>query len=340
MSGEKKMKKLFIIALVLVAGQIFAQTKTATTAANFLTIPVSPRASAMGGAFTAIANDASALYWNPGGLAKLTKSEFSVAYSEWLVKTNYNWMALAYKMDDVSAIGFSINQLNYGEEDVTNELYPNGTGEKWNAQDIAIGLSYSRSLTDRFSIGGTVKYIRQQIWHESASAFALDIGLLFQTELEGLKLGMNITNFGSEMKLDGKDLYQPIDIDRQFNSGNNENVPGSLNVESWPLPLVFAFGCSYEAIHSSDMSLILDVDAVYPSNQSSYLNAGAEFGFMDVLFLRIGRNSIFKQSAEETMSYGAGFKYDFGPVSSKIDYCNTGYGRFGNLSKVSLTIGF
>ena len=336
-----KTKKLFIIAVIILStGMTYSQTKTGTTAANFLMIPVSSRASGMGGAFTAIANDVSDLYWNPGGLAKLPTSEFSVAYSEWFVGTNYNWLGLSYKLDEASAVGFSINQLNYGEEEVTTVQNPDGTGEKWTAQDLAIGLSYSRSLTDRFSIGGTVKYIRQQIWHESASAFALDIGLLFQTELEGLKLGMNITNFGSEMKMDGKDLYQPIDYDRTSNSGNNENVPGSLNVESWPLPLVFTVGCSYEAIHSSDMSLIVDVDAVYPSNQSSYLNAGAEFGFMDVLFLRAGKNSIFKQSAEEGMSFGAGFKYDFGTISSKIDYCNADYGRFGKISKVSLSIGF
>src|SRR5690606_28394911 len=197
------MKKILLVSLIFLASSlVYSQSKVGTTAANFLTIPVGPRATSMGSAFTAIANDATSAFWNPSGLSRMTRSEFTASTAEWLVGTRLNWIGLAYKLDENNSIGISVNQLDYGEEDITTPEQPTGTGEKWSASDIAVGLSYSRNLTDRFSIGGTVKYISQQIWNESASAFALDIGLLFHTELEGLRLGMNISNFGTEMQLE------------------------------------------------------------------------------------------------------------------------------------------
>jgi hypothetical protein len=334
------MKKIIVLILLLTMSAVYAQTKVGTTAANFLTIPVSPRASAMGGAFVATANDVSALYWNPGGISRLGRNEIEAAYSEWLVGTNYNWIGIVYKLDDNDAVGFSINQLNYGQDEVTTVAVPDGTGEKWDAQDLSIGISYARNLTDRFSIGGTVKYIRQQIWHETASAFALDIGLLFHTQLDGLRIGMNISNFGSEMQLQGKDLLQPIDIDRTDNSGNNPNVPGSLNTDSWALPLVFTVGVAYDALRTGDFRWTLATDAVYPNNQTSYLNVGTEATYDDLVSLRVGYNSLFKQDSEEGLCAGIGLKYDLGPIYAKIDYSYNDYGIFKSISKVSLTIGF
>lgn len=326
--------------MLLAISAVYAQTKVGTTAANFLTIPVSPRASAMGGAFVATANDVSALYWNPGGISRLTKNEIQASYSEWLVGTNYNWIGLVYKVDENNTVGFSINQLNYGEDAVTTVSSPDGTGEKWSAQDISLGLTYARNLTDRFSIGGTVKYIHQQIYHENASTFALDVGLLFHTQLEGLRIGMNITNFGGEMQLQGKDLLQPIDIDRVTNSGNNPNVPGSLNTDAWAIPLVFTVGVAYDALRTGDIKVTLATDAVYPNNQSSYLNVGTEATYDDLLSVRVGYNSLFKQDSEEGLCAGVGLKYDMGQIYAKIDYSYNDYGIFKAISKVSLTIGF
>lgn len=334
------MKRILVLLLLLSVYSTFAQTKVGTTAANFLAIPVGPRASAMGGAFVATANDATALYWNAGGISRLAQNEFGVSYSQWLLGTNYNWIGLVYKVDDNNTFGASINQLDYGEEEVTTIDNPNGTGEKWSAQDLSIGLSYGRNLTDRFSIGATVKYIHQQIYRESASAFALDIGLLFYTQLDGLRIGMNIANFGSEMKLDGKDLYNGIDIDRKLNSGNNENIAGSLNMDSWTLPLLFTVGVAYDAVKTEDFKVTVATDAVYPNNQTSFVNAGGEITYADIFSIRAGYNSIFKEEAVERVSAGVGLKYDFGSFKTRIDYSYNTYEVFDAISKVSITIGF
>lgn len=337
-----KMNKniLKVILLVLFgAGSLVAQSKVGTTAANFLTIPVGPRATGMGGAFVAVANDATTSYWNPGGLSRLAANEFSVVHSEWLVGSNLNWLGLAIKLDEDNSVGISVNQLAYGSEAITTVDQPNGTGQNWDAQDIAFGLSYARNLTDRFSIGGSVKYIQQRIYNESASAFALDIGLLFTTQLKGLRIGMNISNFGTEMQMAGKDLLQPVDID-PAHTGNNDNVVSDLGTDSWTLPLIFTVGLGMDAIETENWRVTLATDAIYPNNQSSYLNVGSEVSWANLISLRVGYNSLFKDAAEEGLTAGVGLNYNFGPLSARVDYSYMDFGVFKQISKYSLSVSF
>ncbi|MFA6542176.1 MAG: PorV/PorQ family protein [Bacteroidota bacterium] len=316
-----------------------AQSKVGTTAANFLTIPIGPRATGMGGAFVAVANDATAAFWNSGGLSRLPSNEIILAHSEWFVGTKVNWLGLNIHLGDDDAIAFSINQLDYGKEEITTASEPMGTGQQWDAMDIAFGISYARNLTDRFSIGGTAKYIQQRIWNESADAFALDIGLLFATDYSGLKIGMNIANFGTEMKLSGKDLLYPIDIDPSH-AGNNENIVTSLETKSWTLPLVFTVGLGMDVLNTETVQWTAAIDAVYPNNQTSYLNLGTEITWENLLVLRTGYNSLFKESAEEGLAGGIGVKYRLGAIDANVDYSYMQYGIFNAISRYSLTLRF
>lgn len=342
------MKKILIAIMVLITAVVaFPQSKVGTTAANFLTIPVGPRATSMGSAFTAVSNDATAAFWNPGGLSRVLRSEFTASTAEWLVGTRLNWVGLAFKLDENNAVGISINQLDYGEEIITTAQQPEGTGEKWSASDIAVGLSYARNLTDRFSIGGTVKYISQKIWNESASAFALDIGLLFYTELPGLSLGMNISNFGTEMQLAGKDLLKPIDVD-PANAGNNPNIAGSLDTDSWPLPLVFSVGLAYDMDIHQDWDITFATDVVIPNNYATYGNLGAEVTWNKIISLRVGYkgiNYLFDDASkkedkfEEGLTAGIGVQYDFGAFFAKFDYGYSDLGIFSEISRFSVSVG-
>jgi len=332
----KKTKILLII--IAISGFILPQSKVGTTAANFLSIPVGSRASAMGGAFTATANDVTAAYWNPAGLSRLTKNEFDVSYSEWLVGSKLNWFGLAFKISDDDAVALSINQLNYGQDDITTADQPEGTGQKWDAADIAFALSYARNLTDRFSVGGTVKYISQRIWNESASAFAMDIGLLFKTQIDGLRIGMNISNFGTEMQLDGKDLLLAANSDPAHTGANNE-IASKLSTDSWPLPLNFAVGLAWDALSVDQFLWTVAADAIYPNNQTSYLNVGTEITWNNLISIRGGYNSLFKQAAVENLTAGFGVQYDFGGFFGKFDYGFANLGIFGNVSRFSLSVG-
>jgi hypothetical protein len=134
------------------------QSKVGTTAVPFLGISVAPRATAMGGAFAAVADDATSLYYNPGGISRFNSSQVIFARTDWLIDTEFNWLGFVYNFDGTNAIGISFAQLDYGEEEVTTVLTPEGTGEMWGATETAVAISYARNLTDRFSIGGTMKY--------------------------------------------------------------------------------------------------------------------------------------------------------------------------------------
>jgi len=318
----------------------FAQTKVGTTAATFLQMPIGTKASGMGGAFVATADDATALFWNPGGISRLARSEFSVSYSEWLAETNYSWAGLVFKLSPDDAIGVSVNQVDYGEGDVTTAAQPEGTGEKWSASSIAVGLTYTRSLTDRFSVGGTLKYVSETVYNSSASALAVDIGLLFKTQLDGLRLGMNISNFGTEMQLSGKDLLQPIDID-QSNTGNNANITGNLATDAWPLPLNFVVGLAYDPVYNETFKVTLAADANYPNNQTSYINAGAEVVWNNLLALRVGYNSIFKDNPITGLMGGVGINYDLGGMNAKIEYSYSQIETFSkDINRISVAVGF
>lgn len=333
------MKKILLIIMAFVsAGTIFPQTKVGTTVANFLTIPVGPRASGMGGAFTAVANDATSAFWNPAGLSRMPRNEFTASTAEWLVSSRTNWVGLGFKLDDDNAIGISVNQLDYGQEEITTVQQQNGTGQYWSASDLAVSLSYSRNLTDRFSIGGTVKYISENIYDVSATGFGVDVGLLFYTQLEGLRLGMNISNFGTELQLDGKSLLQPIDID-PANTGNNSNISGQLLTEAWSLPLTFAVGLAYDAYQDGDWRLTLAADALIPNNQSTYGNVGMEITWGNLISLRGGYNSLAKEDAQEGLTAGVGIQYDFGGFFAKFDYSYSDFGVFDPISRFALSVG-
>jgi len=207
------MKKGILLFVMLLTSGLFAQNKVGTTAAPFLGIGAGPRAISMGGAFVAVASDPTALYWNPAGISRYGRTQAFMEHTNYLLGTSYNFFGAVVAIDEDDAVGLSVTNLAYGSSDVTTVAQPDGTGETWNANDWAIGVSYSRNLTDRFSIAGTAKMIIQQIWRESATGFALDAGLLYITPLNNLRIGMEIANFGTEMQMSGEDLLITVSPD-------------------------------------------------------------------------------------------------------------------------------
>ena len=336
------MKKVGLLLLItfLFANFVLAQSKVGTVAAPFLGISVGPKALGMGSAFVASANDASALYWNPSGIARAMKSQFLASHTNWLVGTNFNWVGLSINLDNTNSIGLSFTQLDYGEDIVTTVTNPEGTGERWSAQDLSIGLTYARNLTDRFSIGGTVKYIGQQIYNESAAAVAVDIGLLYITEFNDLKIGMSISNFGTDMKMDGRDLVKRIDLE-PGSTGNNKSIVSVLKTDDWPLPLFFRVGVAMDVVKTGDIAVTLAADAFRPSDNDASLNVGMEFSWNDMLFIRGGYKNLFLTDSEEGLNIGGGLKYNFVEMNFiHFDYAFTAFGKFDNLHTFSLGILF
>ncbi len=339
---NKEYFKIIWVAILLLAlaGAGSAQDKVGTTSAPFLGISIAPRATAMGGAFTAVADDATALYYNPGAISQMSSSQALVSHTEWLVGTGLNWVGFVLNLDGSNAIGVSFTNLDYGEEEVTTESQQEGTGEMWSASDISIGLSYARSFTDRFSIGGSVKYIEQKIWHEKSTAFAADVGLIFTTAFNDMKLGMSISNFGNEMRMEGEDLLRKIDIDDET-IGHNETIVGNLKTDKWPLPLFFRVGLSMYVLETTFTKMLVAVDAVRPTDNSEIINVGGEFSVYDILFLRAGYKSLFRDESEEGLTFGMGLNISqVGGVAWKFDYTYADFGILDYIQMYSLSVSF
>lgn len=331
---------MIVLMLVLVTQPAFAQSKVGTTAAPFLGIGVSPRAIGMGGAFVAVADDASALYWNNAGIAQNGNSEVLISHAEWIADMSFDFVAASFDLG-AGAVGISITSLSMDEMEVTTVNEPDGTGEQFDAGDLAVGLTYAHAVTDRFYIGGTAKYINQRIWKESANGFAFDLGTLYRTSFfNGLKIGAVISNFGTKMKMDGDDLVFLHDI-LETNFGNNENTPGLWLLNSWTLPIMFRVGVAMDVYNAGDHKITIATDAIHPNDNDESLSFGGEYGFKNMLFLRSGYKSAFLDGAEEGMTFGAGFKLNkFGSVGFKVDYAYQDFNRFESVHKFSLGVLF
>jgi hypothetical protein len=329
------MKRLFILIIFSVV--LFGQSKIGTSAAHFLGIGLGPKAIGMSGAFTSIADDASTLYWNVGGISRLDQSQAMFSTTDWLVDTNLNLFAIVLKLDQANAIGIYFTQLDYGSEEITDLYNQTGTGLYWTASDIVTGLSYARNLTDRFSIGGTLKYIRQNIYNESASSVALDFGLLYINKNDLFRIGMSISNFGSDMTMDGKDLFRQIDLDPD-SQGHNETIVAKLKTDSWPLPLLFRVGVSSNVVQTDVFRATIATDFLMPSDDLETGSVGAEIAFLDRVFLRGGYRSFGNPSSEEGFTLGGGAKAFIGGISITVDYAVQDFGIFGYIPHWGLSV--
>jgi hypothetical protein len=297
-------------------------TKTGTTAAKFLSVGIGPRANAMGGAFTSVVNDASALYWNPAGSADLTQNEAMFTYTSLFkdLDINLNFLALVIPAEDIGSFGVSVTALDYGEMDVTTELYPEGTGEKFSASSYAFGLSYAKRITEWFSAGITAKYITEGIFNSTANGVAFDVGTVFQTPFWGVKFATIISNYGSKMQMTGEDLLIRYDAD-PTRQGNNETVDAYYKTDNFELPLKLQIGISKEIEFMEGQRLIVAVDATHPNDNAEYVNVGGELAFLDnMIFLRGGYKALFLENNQEGLTLGAGLNYVLGVFAFGFDY--------------------
>lgn len=333
------------ICLLLALNSSLSQTtrnvsKVGMTAAPFLEIGVGARAIAMGGAFSGTANDASALYWNPGGLANLHRPEIILVHTEWIADIQYEFAGVVLPLGRIGCLGMSVTSLHMDDMKITTIEYPQGTGELFSANDLALGFSYSVALTDRFSIGLTGKYIYQQIWKERANGFALDLGTLFVTGFHGMRIGAVLTNFGTDMRMAGDDLLIYYDLD-PTKLGNNERTFAELKTDSWPLPLTFQVGLALDLLNSKRNRLTLAVDAVHPSDNAESLHIGTEYGFQNWMFIRGGYRDLFLRDGEGGLSLGGGvFARFLGNFQVKMDYAYSDLGRLENVHRFTVGIIF
>lgn len=343
-----------LLAVLLLASSASAQKpyRVGTTTANFLEVGFGSAGNAMGDAYVSVVRDLSAAYWNPAGLAYMSQNEAQFVYQPWIADITTSYTGVGLVLPEVGTLSIGLYYSDYGDMEVTTVQDQDGTGEMFSSTDFAATLSYARKLAQWFSFGASLKYVNSSIWHVSANALALDLGVVVETKFfsptgeraDGLNIGMSISNYGTRMKYNGLDLLNPIDI-LPDEKGNFRDTPGQFQLQEWELPLIFRVGVSVKPIKLENQSITLAVDALHPNNNSESINIGMEYKLKvpttGTFYLRGGYKALFMNDSEFGLSLGGGMELRFlGNLGLKLDYAYRGVGILGKTHSYSLGVLF
>lgn len=338
-----KKSNVFLLGIIFLMCNfaLFGQTsKVGTTGAQFLKIGVGPRAVAMGEAYTGMADDISAIYWNPAGLASLHQKEAMFQHSFWLASMKFDFASIIFPLTGKGTFGIFATFLSTPEDEVRTVTHPEGTGEMFSSTDMALGLSYARNMTEKFSIGVNVKYIRQSIWTMSANGWAVDFGSIFNTDIKHFRVGLCISNFGTPLQMKGRAANMFIDIAPDF-YGHDEKVKAELSAEKWELPMRFRLGFAFDPVHNEKMRLTIAGDGLCPNDNNEYVNAGFECAIRKVVFIRGGFRGLGMEEMEGGLAAGGGFNVNLGEtVKLKLDYAFVDYGKLEATHRYAISILF
>ncbi len=330
---------LFFCVLLLAYPAQAQQEKLAQTGMKFLSLSVDARAAAMGDAVTATSGSYASLFYNPATMADQT-TFFSggVGQVQHIADITYNVAGLSFspRGGRFGVVGFTLQHVDYGSFLETIRANNDaGFVELGSFQPtaFAVGVGYARSLSDRFSIGGHIKYAHLDLGNPvdsrsgsggieridaSEGALAYDFGMRYQTPLRGLNFAVTARNFSSEV---------------------------TFVEESFQLPLTLRVGFSIDAVNLTSLdgnlhSMVVSVDATNSRDFEEQLNFGAEYGFAQTLFLRAG---YVAPSDEQGISLGGGVQREMGGTRIGADYAYTDFGvfnQFGRVHRLSLNLAF
>ncbi len=322
------------------AAQQFAKVGTAGT--QFLKIGAGARNVGMGNACIAVVTDASSVFWNTGALAKVQNYSVFLSHIQWIADIQLNAFSVAKSFPGIGTFAVSGLFLGSGEMDVTTYQFQEGTGETFSKNDMSIGISYSRYLTDKFSFGGTVKYLREDYGtvndltgdDEVASVMAFDVGALYQTGFKSLRMGISIQNFGPEMKIPGK-YKDIIGFDSKTQTYTTEPAD---DYRPYHIPLLFRAGVAMEVIETSKNVITLAADLVHLNDNVEQVDLGAEYWFNKLVAVRAG---YVHNNDTARFSAGGSLNLSLSQLgSASLDYSYSDFGVLDYVNQMSITFQF
>ncbi len=261
----------------------------------FLKIAPSARAAAMGDAYTALATDAYAMFWNPAGMMQIDHFAYGFTYGKWIVNSRIMTAAGAYKMGSI-ALGVSVVNWAPEEFEETTIFAPEGTGRTITGGDLALGTALAIQFTDKLSFGFKTQWIEERIDRDKATGFTVDFSTYYRTGFRDLVLAMAMKNFGPERKY----------LNQQFK-----------------MPLIFNINTAMSFIGKpgDPLVLTLSTESSFATDYRDRYHAGAELWLLNTIALRGGYKWYYNL---EDFSLGAGLKIDVGgrPFNIDISYTN------------------
>ena len=332
---------ILVALVVLASGTAWAASpdRIGTSGAPELRLPVGARSVALAGSDLGTIGGAEALFYNPAGIVE-TKSHTEALFShtEYIADMKLNYFAVTQGFGN-SSIGVSAKVLSIGDIVYTTESAPDGTGEKFSPTFSTLGLSYARRLTDRVDFGATVNYVAERILQETAAGVSFGFGFIYDTDFQGVRLGMTMNNFGPNMEYSGSDLEHL----QQLPGYNPFVAPRSqgLSSASFEQPTNFQVGLSVPLLRGGENAFA--VHGAYISN--SFANdegrIGAEYVYRKMLALRGGYKITSNTNDLFGPSYGAGIRVPLGSAGLWVDYAGQPVSNyFEDVQHITLTFQF
>ncbi|MFV1981274.1 MAG: PorV/PorQ family protein, partial [Rhodothermia bacterium] len=257
----------------------FGRDRAGTSGYQFLKIPVDARSAAMGQTVASNAFDVSSLFWNPALAAQIDhKTAVGVGYTGYFADVSLSYVGLVHQVGSFK-VGLSVQSMISGEMNVTTEFQPFGTGETFQAVDLAAGLTLAQQLTDLFSYGITARYVQESLAEIDARTVIFDTGIFYRVGSTGAQMAVVIKNFGFDSSVSGEieriTLENVATIESEF--------------KSYTPPTTFLLGITYDVFHGNDdQSLTVSGQLNNPNDNAESFNVGVEYVWQSLLALRTG----------------------------------------------------
>lgn len=333
MKNLQKATALLLLAALCAVAPALGQgvDKIAQTGMKWLSIPVGARASGLGGAYTSMAADAGAVFWNPAGLALTEGRHIFLNQTRWIADIDVNAASATYAAGTLGTFGLHFMTVDWGNLNGTRftggaELYEE-TGA-FSPESWVLGVSFARRVSNKFSFGGTLKFLHENLGSTLEGSFAspekyeakmemvaIDFGTIFYTGYKDLRIAMAVQNVSQEKE---------------------------YRFEAFPLPLSFKFGAAMNILQlmesvGSDQSITLAVDALHPRDFSERLHFGVEYSFKKMFFLRTGYKTNYD---EENITLGGGARLTMGNTAFGLDYSYLAFDNFDAVHMFSFDFEF
>ncbi len=321
---------LFMVCPLLFNGYAQENQKLAQTGFQFLSVVSDARAAAMAEATTSLQIGSSALFFNPAGMAEMTNFiDITGSNNQWIADITHNTFSVAINpaRGNYGVLGFSIQSVNYGEffGTVVNRDLPLGyeDTDKFELSAIALGIGYAKRLTDKFSVGGQVRWVRQDLGESvipvitvsdtgqttvtnELTPLVFDFGTQYRTGIKSIVFGMSVRNFSKEVKYAEEGFQAPL----VFNLGISMNLMDLIEEPTL------------------NQKLFMCIDASHYRDHPEQIKIGLEYQLLNMVSLRGGYIS---GNEENAFTFGVGVsKFGF-----SFDYSYTPFGIFDNVQRMT-----
>jgi hypothetical protein len=301
------------------------------SAYQFLKIGAGARAVGMGESFIAVANDVSALYWNPAGIAQFPDDQVIAAHTEWVVDLKHEFFGAVHHFSPNDVLGVSITALHTADMQVTTETQPFGTGSFFTFGDLAVGLSYGKKMTDQFSFGVTFKYVEETLDVLKMKGLMMELGTYYRTGIGSSRFAVVVSNFGADVAPSGE---------VQLYNGSTVNT-----FQSFSPPTQFKIGFAMEPFESEGQRLTTSLELQHPNDNAENIHLGVEYQWERWLSLRAGiRRTIgeplFGHDNTSASDYALGFgiAVPIADLKFGFDYAWSNYNILGNVHRITLIV--